>query len=104
MAAILKVLGDKTRLTMLGMMLESDCCVCEFVDVFQMSQPAISQHLRKLKEHGLVSEQKKSQWVFYSLYKESEYYDLIVDLLQHIPNQKDKIEELSRKGIRIKCE
>lgn len=63
----LKLLGDKTRLTMLSLLQEREWCVCEFVDLFDISQPAISQHLRKLKSKGIVKEQKKGQWVYYSL-------------------------------------
>ncbi len=103
-ATILKLLGDKTRLSMISMLLENECCVCEFVEIFQMSQPAISQHLRKLRDSGLVKEKKRSQWVIYSLNQESEYYDMILDLSQHLPSQQEKLEELNRKGLRIICE
>lgn len=63
-ANILKLLGDKTRLTMVKIMSEHECCVCEFVDLFEMSQPAISQHLRKLKDSGIVNEERRGQWIF----------------------------------------
>lgn len=63
-ATILKLLGDKTRLTMMALLDNKNCCVCELVEFFQMSQPAISQHLRKLKDAGLLNETKKAQWVF----------------------------------------
>jgi ArsR family transcriptional regulator len=63
----LKLLGDKTRLTMLSLLKEREWCVCEFVDLFDISQPAVSQHLRKLKSKRIVKEQKKGQWVYYSL-------------------------------------
>ena len=76
-ANILKLLGDKTRLSIMGMLMINDCCVCEFVDVFQMSQPAISQHLRKLKDAGLVKEQRKGKWVIYSLEQGNQYLSLI---------------------------
>ncbi|GGF91548.1 hypothetical protein GCM10010912_40670 [Paenibacillus albidus] len=67
MADDLKLLGDKTRLTILSLLKEREWCVCEFVDLFDISQPAVSQHLRKLKSKGIVKEQKKGQWVYYSL-------------------------------------
>ncbi|MNI87427.1 HTH-type transcriptional repressor AseR [compost metagenome] len=63
----LKLLGDKTRLQILSLLKEREWCVCEFVEVFDISQPAISQHLRKLKDRGIVKEQKRGQWVHYSL-------------------------------------
>ncbi len=43
---ILKLLEDKTRLTVMKLIDHQACCVCEFVEIFQVSQPSISQHLR----------------------------------------------------------
>lgn len=102
-ANILKLLGDKTRLTMMKLMDDHACCVCEFVEIFQMSQPAISQHLRKLKDLGLVEEERKGQWIFYSVNKDNEYYSFIKDILDQLPSQNDKIKELEEKGTRISC-
>lgn len=103
-ANILKLLGDKTRLTMVKILDHHDCCVCEFVEIFKMSQPAISQHLRKLKDAGAVKEARRGQWIIYSLNKDSEYYPLVRDLLSHLPNQDDKLTELEEQGLRISCE
>ncbi|WLR53267.1 metalloregulator ArsR/SmtB family transcription factor [Bacillus tianshenii] len=102
-AQVLKLLGDKTRLAVVGLLLEDDFCVCEFVEIFQMSQPAISQHLRKLKDSGLIQEKRKSQWIIYSLNTENEHYPLVKNILKHLPDQAEKVEELERKGLRISC-
>ncbi|TXC89790.1 winged helix-turn-helix transcriptional regulator [Metabacillus litoralis] len=103
-ATILKLLGDKTRLTMVKMLDSNDCCVCEFVEVFKASQPAISQHIRKLKDAGIVKETRRGQWIIYSLNKNSDYYPLVQNLLQHLPNQDYRIKELEAQGLRISCE
>lgn len=100
-AQILKLLGDKTRLTMIKLLETNDCCVCEFVAIFKMSQPAISQHLRKLRDAGLVKENRKGQWIFYSLNKDNEYYPFLASLLEHLPNQDPLLTENST---RISCE
>lgn len=102
-AVILKLLGDKTRLTMMKLMDDHACCVCEFVEIFQYSQPAVSQHLRKLKDLGLVEEERKGQWIFYSVNKNNEYYSFIKPILDQLPSQDDKIKELEEKGTRINC-
>ena len=101
---ILKLLGDKTRRTMVKMLDTNDYCVCEFVEIFKVSQPAISQHVRKLKDLGIVTETRKGQWIIYSLNKDSDYYPLIHDLLQHLPNQDFKLQELEEQGLRISCD
>ncbi|WP_313800274.1 metalloregulator ArsR/SmtB family transcription factor [Cytobacillus sp.] len=102
--AILKLLGDKTRLTMVKILNSHDCCVCEFVEIFKTSQPAISQHLRKLKDFGIVKETRRGQWIIYSLNKESEYYPLVQTILQYLPNQDYNLKELEKQGLRISCE
>jgi ArsR family transcriptional regulator, arsenate/arsenite/antimonite-responsive transcriptional repressor len=102
-ATILKLLGDKTRLTMVKLLEKNDFCVCEFVEVFEISQPAISQHIRKLKDAGIVKETRRGQWVFYSLIKDHDMYPLIQHILQHLPEQDDKLKELEEKGLRISC-
>ncbi|WP_368655012.1 ArsR/SmtB family transcription factor [Ornithinibacillus sp. 4-3] len=102
-AIILKLLGDKTRLTMMKILDEGACCVCEFVEIFQMTQPAISQHLRKLKDMGLVKEEKKGQWVFYSINKNSSFYSFVNQILIELPCQKDKLKALEKQGKRILC-
>ncbi|KUP08278.1 ArsR family transcriptional regulator [Bacillus coahuilensis m2-6] len=103
-AMVLKLLGDKTRLSMVKMLDTNDCCVCEFVAIFNASQPAISQHIRKLKDVGIVKEERKGQWVMFSLNKESKYYPMISSILLHVPDQSDRIKELEEQGLRISCD
>ncbi|MET3696406.1 ArsR family transcriptional regulator [Bacillus oleivorans] len=102
-AIILKLLGDSTRLTMVKTLSEDECCVCEFVELLQMSQPAISQHIRKLKDAGLIKERRKGQWIFYSLNHDHELMDIILPILTHLPSQKEKLVELEKSGKRISC-
>lgn len=97
----LKVLGDKTRLTMLSLMKEREYCVCEFVDILDISQPGVSQHLRKLKDQGIVKEDKRGQWVYYSLNVEDKLY--IKELLQYMPDSKTILSDLNKEGIRSAC-
>ncbi|MCT2535990.1 metalloregulator ArsR/SmtB family transcription factor [Aquibacillus koreensis] len=102
-AMILKLLGDKTRLTMVKILDNHDCCVCEFVEIFKTSQPSISQHLRKLRDVGLVREERRGQWIFYSINKTSDYYAFMQQILQQLPDQDHKLKELEENGTRITC-
>ncbi|GAB3049532.1 ArsR/SmtB family transcription factor [Virgibacillus ainsalahensis] len=102
-ALILKLLGDQTRLTMMKILDGQACCVCEFVEIFQTSQPSISQHLRKLRDIGLVTEERKGQWIFYSINKLNEYYPFIKQILDQLPDQEYKLKELEKQGIRNSC-
>ncbi|WP_422124558.1 ArsR/SmtB family transcription factor [Planococcus sp. X10-3] len=101
---VLKLMGDKTRLAMMKLLEKNDCCVCEFVEIFGISQSAISQHLRKLRDVGLVKEKRKGQWIFYSLNTESETYEMVLRILEFIPSQDERIKELEKQGLRISCE
>ncbi|WP_019412347.1 helix-turn-helix transcriptional regulator [Paenisporosarcina sp. TG20] len=103
-SSVLKLMGDKTRLSMLKLLQKNECCVCEFVAIFNVSQSSISQHLRKLKDVGLVNENRKGQWIFYSLNRQHEAYEFVQNLLDFIPDQDQKIKELEQQGLRITCE
>ena len=46
-------------------------CVCEFEDYFGMGQSKVSYHVRKLKEAGLIRDEKRGKWSFYSLDQEA---------------------------------
>ncbi|MFF2890137.1 ArsR/SmtB family transcription factor [Paenibacillus sp. NPDC057967] len=92
LAEQLKLLGDKTRLTIVAMLKERTLCVCDIVELLETSQPNASQHLRKLKAAGLVSESRKGQWIYYSLHIEDKpEVQAIVNLL---PSLKEKVDQL----------
>ncbi|PTL37878.1 ArsR/SmtB family transcription factor [Alkalicoccus saliphilus] len=102
-SVLFKLLGDKTRLAMVSLLSADDICVCEFVDYFQMSQPSVSQHLRKLRDKGLVKERKQGQWVFYSLNEESEYYPLAKAIVAELPDPKEELARMEKEGLRVDC-
>ncbi|MEK3682532.1 ArsR/SmtB family transcription factor [Paenibacillus sp. FSL R10-2736] len=98
----LKLLGDKTRLMMLGLLQEREWCVCEFVELFEISQPAISQHLRKLKDKGMVKESKRGQWVHYSLNVEGKPH--ITAVLHGLPDSHTLLASLNKTGVTACCD
>ena len=46
---------------------EEGICVCEFEEHFGMGQSKVSYHMKKLKDAGLVREERRGKWAFYSL-------------------------------------
>lgn len=85
-----KALSDPIRVRMLSLMAQgrgccglpsplpaSDAddpegiCVCEFEERYQLGQSKVSYHLRVLKDAGLVTEQVRGKWTFYSLNKQA---------------------------------
>lgn len=67
----LKMIDDPTRLKILRLLLERELCVCQLVEILQVPQPTVSQHLAKLRMMHLVSERKAAQWVYYRVSREA---------------------------------
>jgi ArsR family transcriptional regulator len=102
-AKVLKLLGDKTRLSIMAILKIRECCVCELLEVFDMSQPSISQHLRKLKDAGLVKEERKGQWVYYSLNSQNYLFGMIEEILNHIPEQSEQVKVIEKSNPTLRC-
>jgi ArsR family transcriptional regulator len=67
LATIIKALSDDTRLRVMKLLEERELCVCELMQVLDMSQPRISRHLSVLRNAGLVDDRREGKWVYYSL-------------------------------------
>jgi ArsR family transcriptional regulator len=92
-AGMLKLLSDKNRLMILSMLREREMCVCDLVDALETTQPNVSQHLRKLKSGGLVTETRRMQWIYYSLHVEDK--PLIKQIIDRLPPLKDKLDKVN---------
>lgn len=86
LAELFKVLGDKTRLTLFSLLKVRELCVCELTELLDVSQPAISQHLRKLKLLNLVKERKQGQWVYYSIRMPEENDFMFKAIIEQLPD------------------
>lgn len=65
---LFSLLSDETRLRCLILLLkERELCVCEISQIIGSIQPKISRHLALLRNSGLVSDERRGQWVYYSL-------------------------------------
>ncbi len=67
MNKIFKALNDPTRRKILQLLREKDLSAGEIAEHFNMTKPSISHHLDLLKQAGLVSAEKKGQFIYYSL-------------------------------------
>ncbi|WP_152398760.1 ArsR/SmtB family transcription factor [Paenibacillus cellulositrophicus] len=101
MADKLKLLSDNTRLTILSLLKDREFCVCELVEILEVSQPAVSQHLRKLKSQGVVKESKRGQWVYYSLnVADKPYIKAVLDLT---PDSQTILSALNKQHLTSVC-
>lgn len=73
LANALNLAGNEVRLKIMFLLKEEgELCPCDISDILAMTVPAISQHLRKLKDGKLVKTNKIGQTIFYALMPEAE--------------------------------
>jgi len=65
-----KALSDETRLRVLLVLLEQECCVCEIMQALDISQTRASRSLAALYDAGFLKLRKEGQWSFYSIDRE----------------------------------
>ena len=76
-----KALSDETRLRILNLILERECCVCEVMQALQISQSKASRGLTALYDAGFLKQRKDGLWSLYSIDTES-MKDYISDLIE----------------------
>lgn len=65
---LFSLLSDETRLRCLVLLQKKgELCVCEISQIIGSIQPKISRHLALMRKSGLVSDDRRGQWVYYSL-------------------------------------
>lgn len=68
---VLALAGNEVRLKIMFLLEEeNELCPCDLSDILGISIPAISQHLRKMKDGNIIKARKTGQTIFYSLRKE----------------------------------
>jgi DNA-binding transcriptional ArsR family regulator len=103
---VFRAVADPTRRAMLDLLRESDRSVRELARPFRMSQPAISQHLRVLREVGLVRARDEGRQRIYRIdasalkpihdwvqrYEEmwSERYDRLDAVLEELKREEER--------------
>lgn len=64
---VFRALGDPTRRAILDQLWDSELCVAEITEAFEVSRPAVSKHLRVLRAAHLVSERRDGRERVYAL-------------------------------------
>jgi len=91
----LKILSDGIRLKIVCLLAENELCVCELMEVLNMSQSRISNHLRILKTAGIIEAEREGKWIFYSLAKDT-MDKKVWEIIQTIVDQVNKGGYLAR--------
>ena len=65
---LLSALADPTRLAIVRQLAaDVETCACDFTSCCDVGQPTVSHHLRVLREAGIVTSERRGQWIFYRL-------------------------------------
>src|SRR6476661_4073912 len=68
LARVFKAMGDPVRLRLLSLIAShagGEACVCDLSEVFELSGPTISHHLKVLREAGLITGERRGTWIYY---------------------------------------
>jgi ArsR family transcriptional regulator, arsenate/arsenite/antimonite-responsive transcriptional repressor len=69
-AAKFRALGDPTRVRIVGALRKAApeaVCQCELTPLFDISQQALSKHLKVLVGNGVVGSERRGLWTYYFL-------------------------------------
>jgi len=62
-----KAISDETRVRILKVLMERECCVCEVIQALDVSQSRASRNLRILEDAGFVKSRRDGLWIVYSI-------------------------------------
>ncbi len=102
----LKALSDETRLRILNLLLERECCVCEVMQALAISQTRASRNLSSLHNAGFLKLRKDGLWSLYSINQE-DMKECLSDLVKAVQKglEGNKVvaqdRELLKKSVRI---
>lgn len=82
-----KLLSDETRLRIMVLLFHNEFCVCQITGITGISQPNVSKHLARLRDMGIVKDERKEQYIFYSLNIEDKLFeDILEKIIDNVEN------------------
>ena len=81
---LFKALSDETRIRILKVILERECCVCEVMQALDISQSRASRNLGILEDAGFIKSKRDRLWMIYSIAEQttSSYAAPLIELLR----------------------
>ncbi|MCQ2491623.1 MAG: metalloregulator ArsR/SmtB family transcription factor [Lachnospiraceae bacterium] len=87
-ADLFSLLSDSTRLRILWLLCHNEACVCDIASAINMSSPAVSHHLRSLKQLGIISFRRQGKEVHYTL-SDSQAGHMVHKMIDSIMDRED---------------
>jgi len=94
-----KALSDETRLRILNLLLERECCVCEVMQALDISQSRASRNITALYDSGFLTRRKEGLWAFYTIDETKEFYPELIGAVRKAL-EGNKLVEADRERLR----
>ncbi|MFW5965716.1 MAG: ArsR/SmtB family transcription factor [Halodesulfurarchaeum sp.] len=78
---VFKALADERRLLVMRLLGESELCVCDLVELFDVEYSKLSYHLKQLREAGLVETDRSGNFV---TYRPTERGEEVIEVLERL--------------------
>ena len=90
-----KALSDETRLRIMNVLLERECCVCEVMQALDISQTRASRNLGILQGAGFLKARRDRLWILYSIdwATTNQYTSSLAKLLKESPISSELLEK-----------
>lgn len=84
LAKFLHVIGERNRLKTLHLLKDGEKCVCEIIEYLDTTQSLVSNHLKVLRDAGLVESRQEWKKIYYSINRKTfkKYNSLLTDFLK----------------------
>ena len=105
LAKTFKALSDETRLRILNILLERECCVCEVMQVLDITQSRASRHLITLCDAGFLKFRRQGLWAMYSIDWENmnkNHIDLVAVVRESLINNQTALSDKSKLSVTVK--
>lgn len=91
----LKALSDETRLRIMNILLERECCVCEVMQALDISQTRASRNLGILQKSGFLKTKREGPWIVYSVNRKTNnrYINSLTQLFQNLSVSNDVLKK-----------
>jgi len=107
---IFKALSDETRLRIMNVLMERECCVCEVIQALEISPTRASRNLNILYNAGFLKVRRNGLWVLYSIDQKNigkEQSILLENIRKQMKNdtaaKQDLIRLLSAERVGVEC-
>ncbi|MBN2834994.1 MAG: winged helix-turn-helix transcriptional regulator [Candidatus Delongbacteria bacterium] len=94
---VFKALSDDSRLRIVKMLEVKSMCVCEITSIIGYATATVSNHLKILKEAGLVVQERDEKYINYSLNRENNAF--IKEALEFVGSLNDKVFNADKKTV-----